>query len=115
MSATAMALIAGLERQRITHDQRLTAARALADVREGFRFIADEPLLGPLTFLLVAWVAIYVPLSTLIFPAWFDFARVGAGALGVFLGAQALGGVLGGLVFAAAGPRVSRFWWFVPT
>ena len=82
MFPAAMALIAGLERQRITHDQRLTAARALADVREGFRFIADEPLLGPLTFLLVAWVAIYVPLSTLIFPAWFNFARAGAGALG---------------------------------
>jgi hypothetical protein len=61
MFAAAMALIAGLERQRIIYPQRLTAARALADVREGFRFLADEPLLGPLTFLLVAWVAIYVP------------------------------------------------------
>lgn len=115
MFAAAMALIAGLERQRITHNQPLTPARALADVREGFRFIAAEPLLGPLTFLLVAWVAIYVPLSILIFPAWFNFAHAGAGALGIFLGAQALGGVLGGLVFAAVGPNVSRFWWFVPT
>jgi MFS family permease len=57
----AMALIAGLERQRLTHDQPMTAAGALADVREGFRFIATEPLLGPLTFLLVAWVAVYAP------------------------------------------------------
>jgi macrolide resistance protein len=110
-----MALIAGLERQRPTHDTPLTPARALADVREGFRFLAAEPLLGPLTFLLVAWVAVYVPLSTLIFPAWFNFARQSAGALGVFLGAQALGAILGGLVFAAVGPRVSAFWWFVPT
>jgi hypothetical protein len=60
-------------------------------------------------------VAIYVPLSTLIFPAWFNFARVGAGALGGFLGAQALAAILGGLVFATVGPRVLRFWWFVPT
>jgi MFS family permease len=43
----AMALIAGLERRRLAHDQPMTAARALADVREGFRFIAAEPLLGP--------------------------------------------------------------------
>jgi Major Facilitator Superfamily len=115
MFAAAMLLIAGLERQRPVHDQPLTPARALADVREGFRFIVTEPLLGPLTWLLVAWVAVYVPLSTLIFPAWFNFARESAGALGLFLGAQALGGVLGGLIFAAVGPRVSRFWWFVDT
>lgn len=115
MFAAAMALIAGLERQRLHHDQRLTAARALADVRQGFRFIVTEPLLGPLTWLLVAWVAVYVPLSTLIFPAWFNFARESAGALGLFLGVQALGGVLGGLAFAAVGPRVSKFRWFVAT
>jgi macrolide resistance protein len=106
---------AGLERQRLGHDQPLTAASALADVRQGFRFIVSEPLLGPLTWLLVAWVAVYVPLSTLILPAWFNFAREGAGALGLFLGVQALGGVLGGLAFAAVGPKVSKFRWFVAT
>jgi hypothetical protein len=115
MFAIAMVMIAGLERQRLRHRHPLTARRAVADTAEGFRFIAAEPLLGPLTFLLVAWVAAYVPLSTLIFPAWFNFARQSAGALGVFLGAQALGGILGGLVFAAVGPKVSRYWWFVPT
>src|SRR5918993_1128923 len=108
-------LAAGLERQRLGHDQPLTAASALADVRQGFRFIVSEPLLGPLTWLLVAWVAVYVPLSTLIFPAWFNFARESAGALGLFLGVQALGGVLGGLGFAAVGPKVSQFRWFVAT
>jgi macrolide resistance protein len=115
MFAAAMALIAGLERQRLRHDQPLTAASALADVRQGFRFIVTEPLLGPLTWLLVAWVAVYVPLSTLILPAWFNFARESAGALGLFLGVQALGGVLGGLAFAAVGPKVSKFRWFVAT
>jgi hypothetical protein len=92
MFAAAMALIAGLERQRLGHDQPLTAASALADVRQGFRFIVTEPLLGPLTWLLVAWVAVYVPLSTLIFPAWFNFARE-----------------------SAVGPKVSKFRWFVAT
>ncbi len=56
-----MILIAGLERQPPSRDQPLTPARALADAGQGFRFIAAEPLLGPLTFLLVAWVAVYVP------------------------------------------------------
>jgi hypothetical protein len=113
--ALAMVLIAGLERQPPRHDRPLTPARALADVAQGFRFIAAEPLLGPLTFLLVAWVAVYVPLSTLLFPAWFNFDRQSAGALGLFLGAQALGSILGGLVFAAVGPKVSRHAWLVPT
>jgi hypothetical protein len=107
MFATAMVLIADLEPQRLHHDQPLTAAKALADIREGFRFIVAEPLLGPLTLLLVAWVAAYIPLSTLIFPAWFNFARESAGALGLFLGVQALGGVLGGLVGAGSLPIIN--------
>jgi uncharacterized membrane protein len=52
-------------------------------------------------------VAVYIPLSTLIFPAWFSFAREPAGALGVFQGAQALGAVLGGLVAAGSLPIIN--------
>lgn len=111
----AMVLIAGLERQRIAHDQPVTVRGTLADTREGFRFIVREPLLGPLTALLVVWTAAYIPLSTLVFPAWFVLDGRSAGELGVFLGAGALGGILGGFGYAAIGPRVSRFWWFVPT
>jgi hypothetical protein len=84
-------------------------------VREGVRFIVGEPLLGPLTLLLIGWTAVYIPLSTLIFPAWFVLDGRGAGALGAFLGAQALGGIVGGFAFAAVGPKVSNYKWFIPT
>jgi MFS family permease len=111
----ALLLVARLERRRLASDHPLTARSALADLREGFAFIAREPLLGPLTFLLIGWTAIYVPLSTVIYPAWFVLDGRDAGALGVFLGAQALGGIVGGLAFAAVGPKVSKWRWVVVT
>jgi Major Facilitator Superfamily len=111
----AVALVAGVARQEIDHEQPLTPRQAYRDMRAGFRFLRHEPLLGPLTLLLVAWTAVYVPLATLVFPAWFVFAGQGAGALGLFLGAQALGNILGGLVFAVVSTRVSRYAWFLPT
>jgi MFS family permease len=48
-----------------------------------------------------------------VFPAWFVFAGQGSAALGVFLGAQALGGMAGGFVFAAFAPQVSQHKWLV--
>lgn len=111
--AVAMLLVRGIERPPPQQRSGLTAATSLGTLREGFAFIRREPLLGPLTLLLTAWVGAFVPLSTIILPAWFVFDGQSAAALGVFLGAQALGAILGGLAFAAIGPKVRPFRWFV--
>jgi MFS family permease len=50
-------------------------------------------------------------MSTIVFPAWFVFAKQGAAQLGIFLGAQALGGMIGGFIFAALAPKVSQQKW----
>lgn len=106
-------LIFGLRPQVIPRKHPLTVHTAYADMREAFVFLAKHPLLGPLTALLTVWIATIWPLSTIIFPAWFVFAGQGAGALGVFLGARALGGIIGGAAFAVIGPKVSGYKWFV--
>jgi cyanate permease len=62
-------------------------------------------LFGPLFALVVG------PVSAMIFPAWFVFAEQSAAQLGVFLGAQALGGMVGGFLFAAFAPKVSQQKW----
>ena len=51
------------------------------------------------------------PVSAIVFPAWFVFASQSAAQLGIFLGAQALGGMLGGFLFAAFAPKVSQQKW----
>jgi cyanate permease len=49
--------------------------------------------------------------SAIVFPAWFVFAEQSATQLGIFLGAQALGGMIGGFLFAAWAPKVSQQKW----
>lgn len=111
--AIAMLLVSGIERDEVAHATTLTLRGATADMREGFSYLLREPLLGPLTLLLIAWVASFVPLMSIVLPAWFVFDGQPAGALGLFLGAQALGGILGGLAFAAIGPKVRPYRWFI--
>lgn len=116
MFVAAMLLVRGIARtSRTVTAQALSAAAALRDVREGFGYLLREPLLGPLALLLAVWVAVYVPLAMIVLPAWFVLSGQSATALGVFLGALALGSILGGFGFAAIGPRVRPFGWFVVT
>lgn len=112
----AMLLVRGVARPlRAPARPPLSVTAALRDVREGFAYLLHEPLLGPLTLLLTVWVAVYVPLSTIVLPAWFVLSGQDATALGVFLGALALGSILGGFGFTAIGPRVRPFRWFLVT
>lgn len=106
-------LIFKTHREKLQHDEKMTAKQAWKDFVEGFHFLVKEPLLGPLTIAGTVFVAVFMPLATIIFPAWFVFNNQGADALGLFLGMQALGGLVGGMVFAVFAPKVSGYVWFI--
>lgn len=90
-----------------------TFQQAREDILDAFEFIVQEPFLGPMQILGPLYAFVLMPITTIIFPAWFVFAHQGPNALGIFLGIQALGGLIGGVVFAALAPRVSQHRWLV--
>lgn len=108
-------LIYGLEHPAPTHGQALTVRTAFVDLWEGVNFLAKEPLLGPISMLGVLLMCFIAPLTAVIFPAWFVLATKGASDLGIFLGAQALGTIIGGLGFAGISTKVSLRTWFIFT
>jgi len=63
-----------------------------------------EPLLRAVTLILVINTALYFPLISVIFPAWFVFENQSA---------QALGAIIGGLLFTLISTRVSPYKWFI--
>jgi MFS family permease len=87
--------------------------QARQDIWEAIEFIVHEPFLGPMQLLGPLYAFVLMPITTIIFPAWFVFAHQGSSVLGIFLGIQALGGMTGGVMFAALAPRVSQHRWLV--
>lgn len=109
-------LIAGTARQERRPRQPMTMRQLYADMKEGIIFLRHEPVLWPLTLFSMLLAAIFMPLMTIVFPAWFVFAERGADALGIFLGMQALGTIIGGLIFVLVSTKVSlRLWYAVGT
>jgi predicted MFS family arabinose efflux permease len=102
---------------RITVSNRpMSAQQAFEDMREAVRFLVQDPLLGPMQLFGPFFAFVFGPVSSIVFPAWFVFGNQNAVQLGVFLGAQALGGMIGGFLFAAFAPKVSQQkWLFVAT
>jgi predicted MFS family arabinose efflux permease len=106
-------LAARLRRLVVTHEQPMSARQAYRDMREAVRFLAREPFLGKMQLVGPLMGACLVPISALVFPAWFVFARQDSRSLGIFLGASAIGGMMGGLVFAALAQRLAQRTWLV--
>lgn len=104
-------LVARLPRQILVHENQMSARQAYEDMREAVRFIFRDPLLGPMQVFGPLFAFVIGPVSAIVFPAWFVFANQGAVQLGMFLGAQALGGMIGGFLFAAFAPKVSQQKW----
>lgn len=106
-------LIMGADQKLKLHENVMTIQRTVADINEAIRFIFEEPYLGPMQLFGSLYAFVLMPIPAVIFPSWFVFSSKGSVPLGVFLGAQALGGIVGGLVFAAFAPKTSQHKWLV--
>jgi Na+/melibiose symporter-like transporter len=104
-------LVIGLPRKFMVHEQHMSMRQAYEDMREGVQFLIKDPFLGPMQLFGPFFAFVIGPVSAIVFPAWFVFARQGSAQLGIFLGAQALGGMIGGFIFAAFAPKVSQHKW----
>ena len=104
-------LVLRLPRQTMVHKNQMNARQAYEDMREAVRFIIKDPFLGPMQIFGPFFAFALGPVSAIVLPAWFVFANQSAAQLGIFLGAQALGGMLGGFIFAAFAPKVSQQKW----
>jgi predicted MFS family arabinose efflux permease len=106
-------LVLRLPRQIMVHEQRMSVQQAYEDMREAVQFLIKDPFLGPMQLFGPFFAFVLGPVSAIVFPAWFVFANQSAAQLGIFLGAQALGGMIGGFLFAAFAPKVSQQKWLL--
>jgi MFS family permease len=104
-------LVIGLPRKIMVHEQHMSMRQAYRDMREAVQYLIKDPFLGPMQLFGPFFAFVIGPVSAIVFPAWFVFARQGSAQLGIFLGAQALGGMIGGFIFAAFAPKVSQHKW----
>lgn len=102
-----------LRKRVITHEQPMSVRQTYRDMREAVQFLVHEPFLGKMQLVGPLMGAVIVPISALIIPAWFVFAQQSSRALGVFLAAGAVGGTIGGLVFAAVAQKLPQRTWLV--
>lgn len=106
-------LASRLRKRVITHEQPMSPRQAYRDMREAVHFLAKEPFLGKMQLVGPLMGAVIVPISALIVPAWFIFAQQDSRALGIFLGAGAVGGMVGGVTFAALAQKLPQRTWLV--
>jgi MFS family permease len=104
-------LASRLRKQAMTHEHPMSTRQAYRDMREAVSFILKEPFLSKMQFFGPLMGAVIGPISALIFPAWFIFANQSSQALGIFLGAAAIGGMVGGTLFAALAHKLPQRTW----
>jgi MFS family permease len=96
-------------------DARMRADRESSEVssywrslREGFHFVAREPLLRAFVVLVFLTNAIDAAKSTVLLPVYAERELGGAVAFGLLVGTMGGGALLGSLVFGAIGHRLPR-------
>lgn len=106
-------LVARLPKQVITHERPMSPVQVYRDLRDAVGFLIKEPFLGKMQLVGPLMGAVIVPISALIFPAWFVFGQQDSRALGTFLGAGAVGGMVGGAIFAALAQKLPQRVWLI--
>lgn len=106
-------LASRLRKQVMVHEHPMSTRQAYRDMREAVQFIVKEPFLSKMQLVGPLMGAVIVPISALVFPAWFIFAQQDSRALGIFLGAGAIGGMVGGVAFAALAQKLAQRTWLV--
>lgn len=110
---TAIYLVSRLPKKLMVHENRMTIRQAFVDMKDAVTFLIKDPFLGKMQLFGPLFAFVVMPASTLVFPAWFVLNGQSSASLGVFLGIQAIGGIIGGFIFAAFGPKVSQQKWLV--
>lgn len=107
----AIYLVARLPKKVLVHEHPMSIRQAYRDMKEAVVFIVKEPFLGPMQLFGPLYAFVIAPVSAIVFPAWYVFNQQSSGSLGLFLGAIAIGGMVGGFIFAAFAPKVSQRTW----
>jgi MFS family permease len=79
------------------------------DLREGFHFVWHDGFMRAMIILASVFSMLFIPLYTVLYPVYFVRLIGSEQALGFFLGAEALGNLLGGVIYGFVGERFSRF------
>jgi MFS family permease len=81
----------------------------LEDLREGFHFVWHDGFMRAMIMLASAYSLVFIPLYTVLYPVYFTRLIGSTRALGFFLGAEALGNLLGAILYGYIGERFTRF------
>jgi MFS family permease len=81
----------------------------LEDLREGFHFVWRDRFMRAMVILASVFSMVFIPLYTVFYPVYFTRLIGSARALGLFFAAEALGNLLGAVLYGYWGERVSRF------
>lgn len=82
------------------------------EFKQGLSFIKKDKLILNFTIIGTFFVAIFAPLATVILPSWFNENNLTASSLGIFLAVQAVGLVIGSILFSSISTKVSITFWF---
>ena len=90
-------------------ERSLARTTYLEDLREGFRFVWHDQFMRAMIILASVFSMLFIPLYTVLYPVYFTRLIGSERALGFFLAAEALGNLLGAVIYGLVGERFSRW------
>lgn len=107
----AIYLVSRMPKKLMQHEQPMSLKQAYVDMKDAVVFLLKDPFLGKMQLFGPLFAFVVMPASMLVFPAWFVLNGASSESLGLFLGIQAVGGIIGGFLFAAYAPKMSQQKW----